>query len=159
MKDDYKEAAAAIEDLKAGNIQGIESAIRFLKSDVYEFRSGYLKEYLWRYLSRVPLTKRQKERLLAVARKYLERQVTREFWQMCRFISQIADPEFTECVANLAISAKHDDARQRAAFLAAYLLGLEDGEKARRKFNQMVRHGQEETMSDEPSQLIQPERD
>jgi hypothetical protein len=149
MKVDHKEAAAAIEDLKAGNVRGVESAIRFLKSDVYEFRSGYLKEYLWRYLARVSLTERQKERLLAVARKYLERQITREFWQMCRLISQIADPEFTEYVKNLAESAKHDDVRQRAALLAAYLLGLGEGEKTRRRFNRRVRYGQVEVTSDE----------
>ena len=149
MKGNYKEAAAAIEDLKAGNVRGIELAIRFLKSDVYEFRSGYLKEYLWRYLSRVSLTERQKERLQAVARKYLERQIGREFWQMCRLMSQIADPEFTEYVANLVESAKHDEMRQRAALLAAYLLGVEEGERARRRFNRRVRYGQEQVTPDE----------
>src|ERR1044072_2093041 len=140
MKGNYRSAAAAIEDLKAGNVRGIELAIRFLKSDVYEFRSGYLKEYLWRYLSRVSLTERQKERLQAVARKYLERQIGREFGQMCRLMSQIADREFRDYVANLVESAKHDEMRQRAALLAAYLLGVEEGERARRRFNRRVRY-------------------
>jgi hypothetical protein len=98
MKRDYKEAQAAIEDLKGGNVRGVEPAIHFLKADVYEFRSGYLKEYLWRYLCRVPLTEGQAERLLQVARKYLERRMTREFRSMCRLVNRIAGEEFTRYV-------------------------------------------------------------
>ena len=150
MKGDYKEAQAAIKDLKAGDIRGLEPAMRFLKDDVQEFRSGYLKEYLWRYLSRVSFTERQKERFLQIGRKYLERRMTREFWQMCRFIGQIADAEFAEQVENLAASAHDEGVRQRATLLKAYLKGIEAGEIERQKFNRIVRYGsRQKVTSDE----------
>ncbi len=141
MKGDYKEAQAAIEDLKAGDVRGLEPAIRFLKADVQESRSGYLKESTWRYLSRISLTNRQKERLLQIGRKYLERRMSREFWQMCRFISQIVDAEFVEYVHRLAESAKDEDMRQRAALLSAYLQSIEAGENERQKFNRSLHYG------------------
>ena len=139
MKGNYKAAQAAIEELKAGDVRGLDPAIHFLKADVQESRSGYLKESIWRYLPRIPHTTRQKERLLHVARKYLERRLTREFWQMCRFIIQIADAEFTEHVQNLAESAKDEGVRQRAALLWAYLRSIETGENERQKFNRSLR--------------------
>jgi hypothetical protein len=149
MKRGFKAAEAAIEQLKAGDVRGVEPAIGFLNADVYEFRSGYLKEYLWRYLHRVPLTDRQKERLFEVANKYLQRQIGREFWQMCRVVSQVADAEFSGNVRALAQSSKDDGVRQRAALLAAYLYGLEEGEKARRKFTRKVRYGEDIVTSGE----------
>lgn len=54
-----KLAQKAIEDLKARDVLGIEAAIHFLKAEVIEFRSGNLKEYLWRYRPRVALTEPQ----------------------------------------------------------------------------------------------------
>jgi hypothetical protein len=51
MNSDYKEAKFAVESLKVGDVRGVEPAIKFLKADVYETRSGYLKEYLRRYLN------------------------------------------------------------------------------------------------------------
>lgn len=120
MKRDYKEAEAAIEDLKAGNLRGVEPAIHFLKADVYEHRSGYLKESLWRYLSRVPLTERQSERLLQVARKYLARRRTREFRSMCRLVNLIAGEGFIRYVRQLAESSEDDGVSQRAKLMQAY---------------------------------------
>ena len=141
MKGDYKEAQAALEDLKAGQVHGLEPAIHFLKADVQESRSGYLKASIWRYLPRVPHSNRQKERLLQIARKYLERRMTREFWQMCRYISQIADVEFGKYVQHLAESAKDEGVRQRASLLGAYLQSIEAGENERQKFNRRLRYG------------------
>ena len=141
MKGNYKEAQAAIEDLKAGDVLGLEPAIRFLQDDVHESGSGYLKESIWQYLPRVALTDRQKERLLQIARKYLDRRMTREFWHMCRFIGQIADVEFAGYVQNLGESAKDESVRQRAALLGAYLQSIETGEKERQRFNCGVCYG------------------
>ena len=131
MKDDYKKAEAAISDLKAGNVRGIEPAIQFLKADIYEYRSGYLKEYLWRYLLRVPLSERQIERLLQVGGKYLHRRITREFRSMCRLATRIASEEFREYVQELAESSVDNGVRARAKLLNAYLTSLEVGEKTR----------------------------
>ena len=131
MKGDYKQAQAAIEDLKAGNVRGVEPAIHFLKADVYEFRSGYLKESLWRYLSRVPLTERQTERLLQIARKYLERRMTREFRSMCRLANRIAGEEFARYVRELAESSSDKGVSQRAKLMQAYLQSLDAGKKMR----------------------------
>ncbi len=131
MNSDYKEAKLAVESLKAGDVRGVEPAIRFLKADIYEFRSGYLKEYLWRYLNRVPLTNRQSERLLQVARMYLARQMTREFRSMCRLVHRIADEQFIIDVKNLAESASDERVRRRAQLLSAYIQSLDTGEKLR----------------------------
>ena len=131
MKRDYKEAEAAIEDLKAGNVRGVEPAIHFLKADVYEHRSGYLKEYLWQYLRRVPLSERQAERLLQVARKYLERRMTREFRSMCRLVKTIAGEEFANYVQHLADSSKDEGISQRAKLMHTYLQSSDSGEKMR----------------------------
>ncbi|HEX6624544.1 MAG TPA: hypothetical protein VF064_12595 [Pyrinomonadaceae bacterium] len=149
MFDDYKEAHAAADDLKAGEVRGVEPAIRFLKADVNEFGAGYAKEDLWRYLSRVPLTGRQKERLLQVARQYLGRRMTREFWQMCRFVGRIADEGFAACVEDLNGASKDEGVRQRASLLAAYLRGPGEGEKERRRFTRRVRYGKVEVTTDE----------
>lgn len=139
MKSDYKEAQAAIEKLKAGDARGVEPALHFLKTDIYEFRSGYLKEQVWRHLHRASLAEHQRASLLQIARKYLQRRMTREFWQMCRLVSQIADAEFTENIQHLAESAKDPDVRQRASLLRAYLQGVEEGEKERLRFKRLVR--------------------
>jgi hypothetical protein len=147
MKGDYKEALEAIELLRSGDAHGVEPAIRFLKADVHEFRSGYLKEYLWRYLSRASFKERQKERLLQVARKYLERQIGREFWPMCRFIRQIADDEFAAYVKDLSASAKDENVRQRASLMAAYLRGMDEGEEERRRLTQKIRYGDDDAAS------------
>ena len=131
MKSDYKEAQFAVERLKVGDVRGVEPAIKFLNADVYEFRSGYLKEYLWRYLNRVPLSERQRQRLLEVARKYLARRMTREFRSMCRLIHRIADEEFIIHVRSLAESASDEKIRRRTQLLSAYIQSLEAGEKLR----------------------------
>jgi hypothetical protein len=131
MKGDYKEAQAAIEHLKGGDVRGVEPAIHFLRADVYEFRSGYLKEYLWRYLCRVPLNERQAERLLQVARKYLERRMTREFRSMCRLVNRIAGEEFARDVRQLAESSKDEGVSQRAKLMQAYIQSLDAGQKMR----------------------------
>ena len=131
MNSDYKEALSAIESLKAGDVRGVEPAINFLKADVYEFRSGYLKEYLWRYLNRVPLSERQRERLLQVARMYLARRMTREFRSMCRLVNRIADEQFTSYVENLAQTTSDERIMRRAQLLSAYIQSLDAGEKLR----------------------------
>ena len=64
--------------------------------------------------------------------------MTREFWQMCRLVSQIADAEFTENIQHLTESAKDPDVRQRASLLRAYLQGVDEGEKERLRFKQLV---------------------
>jgi hypothetical protein len=131
MSSDYKEAHFAIESLKAGDVRGVEPAIRFLQADIYEFRSGYLKEYLWRYLNRVALNDRQRKRLLSVARKYLSRRMTREFRSMCRLVHRIADEEFIADVQSLAESTTDEGFKRRAQLLRAYIQSLDAGEKLR----------------------------
>ena len=75
------------QELIAGGADGFESAIVFLESDPYFFRSGYLQQETWHRLKRAPLHARQERRLDAVALRYLSRPIRREFWSMVRYVT------------------------------------------------------------------------
>lgn len=107
--------------------------IAYLERNDYRFRTGYVKEYYWRYLKQQELTLLQKHRLQKVAIQYLRQRMQREFWYMCRCIQQIADDNFRQHVLQLTNSP--DAAiRKRASFLNEYLKGAEAGEHERKKF-------------------------
>ena len=72
-------------ELVAGGSHGVEAAVRFLESDPYFFRSGYMQQETWHRLKRAPLTAKQERRLDLVAVKYLSRPIRREFWDMVRY--------------------------------------------------------------------------
>ena len=110
-----------------------ERMIRYLERDEYRFRSGYVKEAIWRRLNAAELSGLNRRRLLEVAMRYLQKRMNREFWYMCRFISRIADDEFRARVAKLAES-RDELIRKRASLLLPYFQSSEAGEAAREKF-------------------------
>ena len=111
-----------------------EPLIRFLERDEYRFRTGYVKEYIWHMLKRMPLTERQQEQLRKVALMYLRKRMQREFWYMCRFIAGIADAGFRSQVRRL-MNSKDADVSRRASFLDAYLESPVKGEQLRQQFH------------------------
>jgi hypothetical protein len=115
-----------------------EALVRFLEKDPFCFRSGYMKERYWRLLKRLSLTETQKKRLRKVAIAYLDKPMSREFWQMCRFVWTIADEPFRHDINRLTKS-KDTGVQQRAAFLSAYLESPEQGAAVRNEFRRAVR--------------------
>jgi len=80
----------------------IESAIRFLVADPYHFRSGYIKEYLWRWLKHCELSMSARNRLEMAALLYMDRRVSREFWDMCKSMALLGRDSFWVSVAQKA---------------------------------------------------------
>ncbi len=128
----YPDIHNSILELKRGNPAHVEPIITFLERDPYTHRSGYDKEKAWRYLGRVPLTDKQKERLRQVALHYARTRLSREFFPMCRFMSGLATEKFKRQVQELEASPE-GRVRWRAALLSAYLEGLHWGEEVRQK--------------------------
>lgn len=72
----------------------LDAAVKFLAADPYHFRSGYMKEYLWRWLQHCTLTPAHRSSLERAGLLYLERGITREFWSMCKAMARLGRPEF-----------------------------------------------------------------
>jgi hypothetical protein len=80
----------------------LENAVRFLVADPIHFQSGYLKEYLWRWLQHAHLSRHKVSRLEGAALSYLDRRTNREFWDMAKAMHRLATPKFWAKVASLA---------------------------------------------------------
>lgn len=126
----YPSIDGAVAELKKGNRAYCEPIIHFLEIDPYEYGSGYVKEKVWRYLQRVELTEKQKERLRQVALHYVRNRMSREFFPMCRFMHSIKTQRFEHQVEQLM---QTPDARvhQRAKLLKIYLRSIAAGDSAR----------------------------
>ena len=79
-----------------------ETAIAFLESDPWFFRSGYMKQIIWRRLKRSSFSAAQQRGLEQVALTYLQKRVYQEFWEMVRFVRVRGSSEFWNLVAGLA---------------------------------------------------------
>jgi len=129
--DFYPGVDEAIAELKQGNVAFVEPVISFLEKDPYSFGSGYRKEKAWRYLRRVLLTKRQKERLCDVAIACVKTRMGREFFPMCRFVCGIMNDKFCQEIYKLSRLSDDGNIKRRATLLAAYFQGVENGERYR----------------------------
>ncbi len=96
----YPGGDAGLEAVRSGDPAAVENAIRFLVADPYHFRSGYIKEYLWRWLRHVELSRNKKSRLAEAGLAYLERPASREFWVMANAMRGLAEPSFWLRVTN-----------------------------------------------------------
>lgn len=126
----YPDVTYSVAQLKQGSGEHLAPILNFLERDPYTHGSGYLKEKIWHYLRRVPLTKKQEQRLLGVAVLYVRTRLSREFFPMCRFVRGFATEHFEQQIHNLENS---DDkrVRHRASLLAAYFTSLQHGEETR----------------------------
>jgi hypothetical protein len=93
----------AMRRLTQGEPAVIESAVVFLETDPWFFRSGYIKERILEQLRRVPLDNDKKDRLrqLILAR-VRDSKTRREFRRYCRLAPFVTDPFFEEQIAQLA---------------------------------------------------------
>ncbi len=100
-------------DLKLGQAEAVEHAVRFMESDPLFNQSGYIKEEIIRRLKHVPLTPIQRGRLARV--------VLRSFsggWQMPRKVARIAprvdSPAFRKAVSVAAVNLSISEERIHA---------------------------------------------
>ncbi|WP_374579910.1 hypothetical protein [Pseudoduganella sp.] len=129
--------AAMLERVRSGDPDAVEAAVQFLLADPYHFRSGYLKERLWRWLAHLPLGAGARQRLERAALAYLQRRICREFWAMCKAIPRIAGASFwREAAAQAwpAHGAASTPVAQRALLLLAHGASVQAGALARQRF-------------------------
>ncbi|HEY0587343.1 MAG TPA: hypothetical protein VGD52_14505 [Pseudoduganella sp.] len=123
--------AAMLERVRSGAPDAVEAAVQFLLADPYHFRSGYLKERLWRWLARLQLSARARNRLERAALSYLDRRICREFWAMCKTMARIGRAQFWSRVAERALPGN-----VRATLLLAHGANVQAGAQARHLFYQ-----------------------
>ncbi len=123
--------AAMLARVRSGDLDALEAAVQFLLADPYHFRSGYLKERLWRWLARQPLSASARDQLEQAALAYLDRRICREFWTMCKTMARLGRTQFWSRVAERAATGD-----VRATLLLAYRTNLQAGAQARHLFYQ-----------------------
>ena len=89
-------------ELPKGNTAVIEDAVRFLETDPYFFRSGYLKEEVLRYLARAPLEAHQESRLRDVILARVRGPARREFRRYCRLARRLSTADFNAQLQEVA---------------------------------------------------------
>ncbi|MGW8390907.1 hypothetical protein [Pseudoduganella sp. HUAS MS19] len=121
--------AAMLERVRSGDPDAVEAALLFLLADPYHFRSGYLKERLWRWLAHLPLNARARNRLERAALAYLDRRICREFWTMCKTMARIGGAQFWSRVAERALRGD-----VRSTLLLAHGTSVQAGAQVRHLF-------------------------
>jgi len=127
--------------VRCGDLDAVDAAVQFLLADPYHFRSGYLKERLWRWLARLPLSTGALNRLERAALSYLDRRICREFRAMCKAMARIGRAQFWSQVAERALPANKDSganpAVKRAMLLLAYGSSVHAGALAHQRLKQL----------------------
>jgi hypothetical protein len=107
-----------------------DDLIRYLEDDLKTFGSGYVKEIIWKYITRYDLTSDDIARLERAALKYLQRPMSREFKLMCQTMARIATDEFWNSVKSELDSA-NPRVQLNASCLYPYSEGVNKGEQHR----------------------------
>lgn len=100
----YPGGCAVFNRVRQHDPHALETAVTFLLADPIHFRSGYLKEYLWRWLVHCPLSDLARSRLERAAIGYLDRPIKREFAAMCRAMHRIGREAFWMRVSHALLS-------------------------------------------------------
>lgn len=108
----------------------LEAAVRFLLADPYHFRSGYLKENLWRWLQRCTLSASVRNRLENAALLYIDRRISREFWSMCKVMARLGSSDFWSKVS-IRAQAHGTPEAIRALYLLTFGADIHAGAKLR----------------------------
>jgi hypothetical protein len=124
--------AAVLEQIRSGDSAAVESAIRFLTADPRHFRSGYLKEFVWRVIPRLNLSAADIERLEGVAFNYLQKQISREFWYMCRAMARVGTQKLWQRVTQ-QLGNGDPLVAKRASYLLAFSASVHAGAVIRRQ--------------------------
>jgi hypothetical protein len=98
----FPNGEAGWSDFMSTEGHGVYLALLFLEVDQYTFRSGYLKEFVWKRLKKLPIPSDAQDRLEKVGLMYLQKRVHREFWPMANFMRLRGSPRFWQDVEILA---------------------------------------------------------
>jgi hypothetical protein len=135
----YPGGGELLDKLRTGNPEAVESAIRYLIADPRHFRSGYVKEYLWRMAPRMKLVAGDIERLENAAIAYLHRQISREFWYMCRAMARMGTSDLWRKVTQ-QLAAEDSLVAKRASYLLAFSVDVNAGVKVQKQVYRDVLH-------------------
>ncbi len=105
------------QDFLSKKNEGVDAAILFLEVDSVVFRSGYIKQIIWKKVKQIQLTGIQKYRLESVARAYLKKPLRREFWHMVRYARLRGSPVFWTEIEELASQNFRSEEAVRAGWL------------------------------------------
>ena len=108
-----------LDDLRAGNLRHIETALSFLEADPLFFRSGYTKTEVLRAIKRLPLTPGHEIRLRRVILHLITTRGGREFRQYCHLARRLDGAGFRESSAALLVSEDPAIARRAQWVLSA----------------------------------------
>lgn len=126
----FPSGAEMFNRVRKNDPEALEAAIRFLVADPYHFRSGYLKENLWRWLRHCRLSPSARNRLEKAAFLYLDRRISREFWSMCKAMAQLGGTEFWAKISSQARTQGTPKAL-RALYLLTFGANIHAGAKLR----------------------------
>ena len=135
----YPGGGALFNRVRHHDPQALDAALAFLLADPMHFRSGYLKEYLWRWLAHCPLQARELSQLERAAMRYLDRTASREFFAMCKFMHRRGRNRFWSSVSATLLSSDVAKVR-RAELLLIHKGSLFAGAMARRCIMQNLAH-------------------
>jgi len=124
--------SANLSKVRDGDPLAIESAIDFLLADPRHFRSGYVKEELWRRAPKWSLSTEALDTIDKAALDYLRKQMRRDFWYMCRAMARIGRASFWQQVT-LHLGSADALVVKRASYLFAYSLGVAAGERVHKQ--------------------------
>jgi hypothetical protein len=106
----YEAISLAVSRLRRGDEGGLETAVQFLESDADCFRSGYVKEEVIRFLTRLPLDPGTTGRLEEVVLMIVDGYDRREFRSYIRLARRLDSPSLRRELQARASSA---DSRTR----------------------------------------------
>ena len=118
--------------VRSGDSDAISNALIFLLADPYHFRSGYTKEYLWKWFQNLEVSSKTLNSLEIAALKYLDRKLSREFWNMCKTMGRLASADFWMKVLEVAESNKPPKSK-RALYLLSHGISIQFGAATRRR--------------------------
>jgi hypothetical protein len=125
------------QELKNGDFRHLEEVLQLLEAEDHKPGLAVFKQTIWDYLKKAHLNEPQKRRLRHAAIGYLHRRMTRDFWAMAKFVSNIATDDLSSRVKELPHTSD-EKVRTRAQLLLAYLQGPEIGARARQEFRRKV---------------------
>ncbi len=108
--------AETLQRLKSGDTSDLEDVLAFLEADPFFYATGYLKEDLCRWFSRVELPPPYIVRLRRVVLALVDKRHTREFSEYGRLACKVDSPELREELAH-RLASDDPAVRRRARWM------------------------------------------